>query len=416
MTTTWNISADPAALREAVAWASLAAAGNRETDAYRKAITMEWAGGKLTLSAFDGDMYATTTIPAAHAGPADLDAPPFAVHASAAKLDRLCRELPLEPVRLREDGAYLYVACGAAHWKIAILGDPGGELPRLQTPPVLGTVEAGPLQTALRAVLPSVADPKDDKRDAYQHVLLVVPDGGRVIEAWGTNSYVLTRMPCPWQPAAPGGHRIILPKAALQIVAKAVAGEVTLRADEGTVGFDFAGKSFIVRRWTGQFPDIAGYVSGLPAPYLTADVDADELAGALRRAGAVMETADQVTLLFKADGTVTVTAGDTAGDGDTAEETLFATLSWPGGEDREDVTITFNPSFLATAVTAPPGAKDIRIGYAADVRHPAGVMQQKPVRFTDARSTGVTDGEDPAPCCSVLVPIAHQHVQRRAAA
>lgn len=387
---------DPAALAGAITWAA-AACARKPVTPWDTAMGLRWDGTRLALSAFDGEVAATSSIPAQNTREDTApDAAAEAAYVFGPTLAAIAAQLPREPVRLRtsDDTRTLKIACGPAMWEIRTIPDEGTIPAFPAIPGAAGTTPAANLQVAIRAVLPSVAT--DAKvPEALHHVCLAIDgDGGApaTLTAWGTNRYMMGMMPCPWIPAGDvAAAMILVPRRVAEVIARDAAGDVTIRAGESLVGFEFEGRVITARLFGEPFPNMARHVEGAADAPVVIEWDAGELAGTLKRVGVATkgDAFPRVTLHITGD-----IAEVTAGTEDRALETVVVKARRAGegtgdGPPPEpvEVDLSFNAALLGAAVAAVPGAQVVALRYTAP-----------------AKAVGITDGEPTASYRGVLMP------------
>jgi DNA polymerase III sliding clamp (beta) subunit (PCNA family) len=386
---------DPAALKDAAGWAA-AGVAHKPLYAWQSAIGLRWDGSRLTVAAFDSEVYATSSVPAQRTAEiTDPDALDEVVYVFGPTLVKIAAQLPREPVRIRtsDAGRTVTVKCGPAQWQIRSIPDDGTipEFPAI--PDVAGTTPAAMLQVALRAVLPSVAT--DTKvPESLHHVNLAItrpgPDAPAKLTAWGTNRYMCGMMPCPWIPAEGVAEAsVLVPRRVAEVIARDAAGEVAIRVSGSLVGFEFEGRVLIARLFDEAFPNMTRHME-VPAAVVI-EWDAAELIGTLKRVGVATAGEDFPRVALHITGDL---AEVTAGTEDRAVETVVIKARRPG-EDGQDgpppepveVDLAFNAGFLAAAVAAVPAAQVVALRY-----------------MSSAKAVGITDSDESQLYRGVLMP------------
>jgi len=157
-----QVERDP--LAEAVAWTARALPA-RPTAPVLAGMRLQ-AGSELTLSTFDYEVSAQSTIPVQ----ADE---PGTVLVSGRLLAEIVRSLPARPVDLSTDGTRTTVKCGSATFTLMLL--PADEYPTLpEMPEVTGTVGADTFASAISQV--GIAAGRDDTLPALTGIRMEISD------------------------------------------------------------------------------------------------------------------------------------------------------------------------------------------------------------------------------------------------
>ena len=183
-----QVERDP--LAEAVAWTARALPA-RPTAPVLAGMRLQ-AGSELTLSTFDYEVSAQSTIPVQ----ADE---PGTVLVSGKLLAEIVRNLPARPVDLTTDGTRTTVKCGSATFTLMLL--PADEYPTLpDMPDITGTVGADTFASAINQV--AIAAGKDDTLPALTGIRVEINDDTLTLVA--TDRYRLAVRELRWTPVAPG--------------------------------------------------------------------------------------------------------------------------------------------------------------------------------------------------------------------
>ncbi|MFD7652687.1 DNA polymerase III subunit beta [Actinosynnema sp. NPDC059797] len=279
---------------------------------------------------------------------------PATVHADGAvlvparPLAETLRGLDDPQVRLVVEGSRLAIRTGTARFALPLLdlaSHPG--VPRL--PPAVGTVPARTLASTLAAV--SSAASKDDALPVFTGVR--VHGTASRLELIATDRYRMAFASLPW--VRTGELDVLAPAAVLAEASRQPDrdAEVAVHADADRVALSWSGGSVSTALLAAPFPD--DRVRKLLEAVIdsTVLVEADVLAGAVRRAVPYAGPHGSVTLQLH-DGELRVRGSDPqAGE---SEESVKATV------DGNRVTKTFQARYLADALRAFGGRRvELRI-------------------------------------------------------
>ena len=202
-----QVERDP--LAEAVAWTARALPA-RPTAPVLAGMRLQ-AGNELTLSTFDYEVSAQSTIPVQ----ADE---PGTVLVSGRLLAEIVRSLPARPVDLTTDGTRTTVKCGSATFTLMLL--PTDEYPTLPgMPEVTGTIGADTFASAISQV--AIAAGRDDTLPALTGIRMEI--NGDTLTLVATDRYRLAVRELRWTPVTPGLNTAVL-------VPARVLGDTALRA------------------------------------------------------------------------------------------------------------------------------------------------------------------------------------------
>ncbi len=327
-------------LAEAVAWTARSLPA-RPPVPVLAGLLVEASGDQLTLSSFDYEVSARTTIDATveEAGTALV---------SGRLLAEITRSLPDRPVTLSTEGTKVLLVCGSSRFSLPTL--PVEDYPTLpDMPAVTGTLHGAAFAAAVAQV--AVAAGRDDTLPVLTGIRLEI-DGSTLTLA-ATDRYRLAVRELPWDPGQSDGEAVALvPARTLADTAKALAAgsAVSLALSSGGIGeglIGFEGDAATGARRTtsrlldGEFPK---YRALLPSESQTvASLDTAAFVESVRRVALVAERNAPVRLTFSA-GEVQLDAG--TGDDAQASESLEATL------EGESITIAFNPQYLLDGLGA----------------------------------------------------------------
>ena len=327
-------------LAEAVAWTARSLPA-RPPVPVLAGLLVEASGDQLTLSSFDYEVSARTTIDATveEAGTALV---------SGRLLAEITRSLPDRPVTLSTEGTKVLLVCGSSRFSLPTL--PVEDYPSLpDMPATTGTLHGAAFAAAVAQV--AVAAGRDDTLPVLTGIRLEID--GPTLTLAATDRYRLAVRELAWEPGQSAGEAVALvPARTLADTAKALAAgsAVSLALSsggigEGLIGFEGDGATG-ARRTTsrlldGEFPK---YRALLPSESQTvASLDTAAFVESVRRVALVAERNAPVRLTFSA-GEVQLDAG--TGDDAQASESLEATL------EGESITIAFNPQYLLDGLGA----------------------------------------------------------------
>lgn len=277
---------------------------------------------------------------------------PATVHAEGAvlvparPLAETLRGLADQQVRLVVEGSRLAVRTAAARFALPLLdlaAHPG--VPPL--PPLVGRAAGAALAGALVPV--STAASKDDALPVFTGVRLHA--AGDRLELISTDRYRMAFASLPW---SGGALDVLAPASALTEVSRRFgAGEVAVHADDDRVALVWAGGSASTALLAAPFPDDRARKLLEAVAESTAVVEADALAGAVRRAVPYSGAHGVVTIQVD-DGELRVRGEDPrAGE---SEESVKASV------DGDRLTRSFQVRYLADALRAFSGGRvELRI-------------------------------------------------------
>jgi DNA polymerase-3 subunit beta len=310
-------------------------------------VRAELLGDTLTLTGSDLDL--TITVGTTVSGQAD------GTTVLPAKLaSDVVRALPPGAVTVEvgdtaEAGGEARITADRAEFSLRVT--PADEYPKLaptEADPV--QLEAGEFARALHQVTPAAST--DDNRPIITGVLLAAEDGGLRLVA--TDSYRLAVRDLAGQSGTLGGRSsVLVPSRALREVERLLgvggAGEtradaITLRLGERDAAFEIGTTRVTTRLIEGEFPNYRGLI---PSSYPNRLVVGREpLLDAVRRVRLLARDATPVRLALSADGLELLAITQDVGQ---AHEQLDA--KYEGAE----LTVAFNPEYLAQGVEVTPG-------------------------------------------------------------
>jgi DNA polymerase-3 subunit beta len=327
-------------LAEAVAWTARALPA-RPTVPVLAGIRLS-ADADLTLSSFDYDVSAQSTVPVTSVEEAG------SALVSGRLLAEISRSLPARPVQIIADSGRAVLTCGSATFNLLTM--PEDEYPALpEMPPAAGVVGSDAFATAVSQS--AIAAGRDDTLPALTGVRIEIE--GDTLTLISTDRYRLAVRELRWTPERNDEvAAVLVPARALSETARALTAgaEVSIalalpgqdgQGGDGMIGFEGAGRRTTTRLLGGEFPR---YQALLPTNLRsTAELSASVLAEAVKRVALVAERNTAVRLAFSA-GQLVLEAG--TGDEAQAQEVLEASF------DGDDLSIAFNPQYLLDGLAA----------------------------------------------------------------
>jgi DNA polymerase-3 subunit beta len=276
---------------------------------------------------------------------------PGVVLVPARLLGDTVKSLSDAPIDFETDQSQARIRCAAYEGTIRLL--PADDFPGLQEPS--GTrisVEAGPFADAALQVARAAS--RDDARPVLTGVLIEVSREGVVMVA--TDSYRLAVRDLV--ATADGEAKAIVPERALTEAGRAAAADekapIEAFVDESQVAFRIGNLTLTSRLIEGEFPNYRQLLPDSQESRLTAS--RQQLLDAVRRVGLMARDTTPVRMEFNALG---VKLSSSSPDLGQAVETVEARY------EGEDLTVAFNPQYLADGLTAAHGESvrlDVRDG------------------------------------------------------
>ncbi len=322
-------------LAEAVAWTARSLPVRPPVPVLAGVRLEATSDGTLTLSTFDYDVSARSTIPAAVAESGG-------VLVSGRLLADIAKALPAKPVDLSLDGSKVVLRCGAS--RFTLLTMPVEDYPALpQMPELSGTIDADVLTEAVNQV--TIAASRDETLPLLTGVRVEIE--GEKLTLMATDRYRLAMRELSWHPSSPSFSAVALVRArTLSDVAKSLtsAGSVDValgNSSASLIGFAAGGRQTTSLLVEGDYPPVRRL---FPEETTThAVVATGPLIEAARRVALVAERNTPIRLSFS-EGQVVLEAGQ--GEDAQASEVLEATLV------GEDIVTAFNPSYLLDGLGA----------------------------------------------------------------
>lgn len=268
------------------------------------------------------------------------------------------KSLSNAPVDVETDQGQARIRCAAYEGTLRLL--PAEDFPGLQEPSGTRlTAEAGAFAEAVNQVGRGAS--RDEARPVLTGVLLEVSREGVVMVA--TDSYRLAVRELV--ATADGEARAIVPERAMSEAGRAAAadekGTVEVFVDESQVSFKIGGLTLTSRLIEGEFPNYRQLLPESSESRLT--ISRQQLLDAVRQVGLLARDTTPVRLEFNALG---VKLSSSSPDLGQAVETVEARY------EGEDLTVAFNPQYLADGLTAANGETvrlDVRDGLKPGVVH-----------------------------------------------
>jgi DNA polymerase-3 subunit beta len=255
------------------------------------------------------------------------------------------------PVEFETDQSQAHLRCAAYEGTLRLL--PAEDFPGLQEPSGTRiTAEAGAFAEAVTQV--GRAASRDEARPVLTGVLLEISREGVVLVA--TDSYRLAVRDLV--ATADGESRAIVPERAMSEAGRAAAadekGSVEIWVDEAQIAFQVGTLTLTSRLIEGEFPNYRTLLPDASDNRLT--ISRQQLLDAVRRVGLLARDTTPVRMEFNALG---VKLSSSSPDLGQAVETVEARY------EGEDLTVAFNPQYLADGLTAATGESirlDVRDG------------------------------------------------------
>ncbi|MBQ3357897.1 MAG: DNA polymerase III subunit beta [Microbacterium sp.] len=300
-------------------------------------VLIEADGSGLTLSAFDYEASARTTIEATVDTPGTI-----LVHGRL--LSDIASRLPNAPIEIavEEDGG-ITVTCGSARFTLAAM--PVEEYPSI--PEVAGSsgvVPADEFGTAIAQV--GFAASRDDVTPVLTGVQLEV--SGQSLSLVATDRYRVSLRDVPWDGESAGDQTALVPARTLVEVGKTFGHAGTIQiafsgaGDREIIAFTAGNKTVTSLLIKGNFPPVRRLFPEQTDHY--AVVNTADLIEAVRRVALVLDRAAPLRFTFSSD---SVTMDASGSEHARASESVDAILS--GGEE---VVLGLNPQYLIEALGA----------------------------------------------------------------
>ncbi|MGZ8652186.1 MAG: DNA polymerase III subunit beta [Actinomycetota bacterium] len=311
-------------------------------------------GGELTLITTDLEVSARLTI-SVQVSESGIALVP------ARLLGDTVKSLSNAPVEFETDQSQVTIRCAAYEGTLRLL--PAEDFPGLQEPSgTTVTAEAAAFAEAVGQVGRGAS--RDEARPVLTGVLLEVSREGVVMVA--TDSYRLAVRDLV--ASASGEAKAIVPERAMSEAGRAASADekatVEIFVDESQVSFKIGTLTLTSRLIEGEFPNYRQLLPEATESRLT--VSRQQLLDAVRRVGLLARDTTPVRMEFNALG---VKLSSSSPDLGQAVETVEARY------EGEDLTVAFNPQYLADGLTAATGETvrlDVRDGLKPGVVHGEG--------------------------------------------
>lgn len=338
-------------------------------------VRLEVAGGRLTISAFDYDVSATASV-------AGSDTKPGSILVNGATLAGIVKATPkgktvtvtleradtpaaeaTDDTPARDASSALVVRCQGSTSRITAL--PEEDYPALpELPPAAGVFAADAFKRSVARVAPLAGT--DDTLPVLTTVR--VECGAASVDMAATDRYrlgvdTLDWTAQAWQDAAGNGYAFQAPAKLLADFAKSTArgGKVTVHYQPATEPDSDAGVSYAAPlggfsdetrtvTFRAEYSEFPRYRALMPGdPDVSALVNAETLAGAIKRAAVLAERNTPVRLTFGPDLPTVVIQAGTAGE-TAAEENVDVAYF---GADT--MTVAYNPAYLLSLLAGVTG-------------------------------------------------------------
>jgi len=310
-------------------------------------VLIEADGASVTLSAFDYESSARTTIAAevATAGRTLV---------SGRLLAEIASRLPAAPVEFSVEDGRVSIRCGAG--RFTLLPMPVEEYPALPQIGAEGGVVPGDVfSDAIAQVV--VAASRDDVTPVITGVQLEVGEGSLSLVA--TDRYRVAIRDIPWDSAGSGltEATALVPARVLAEIGKTFAHAATVRisiaegGDRELIAFSADDKAVTSLLIKGNYPPVKRLFPQSVDDY--AVLSTSDLVDAVRRVSLVLEREAALRFSFTPDGLVLEAAGSEQAQ---ASETIDAVLT------GEETVVSLKPQFLVDALGA-VHSEFVRLGF-----------------------------------------------------
>lgn len=323
----FKIRADRAALADAAAWVAQALPKKHAAPA-TFGIRLTAEAEALTLQAFDFERSMAATIPAEVSASGE-------VLVAGHFLRQIVAAIKGKRVELALDGTRLTIAAGRSTYRVGVMALE--DYPKLPDfPPVVGRIEADDL----RAIASTVEHASS--RDEMLAILTAVhlEGDGEHVTAQTTDRFRIASTETRWD--GKEDFTANVPAVSLLAMLKGLGGPLEVGASEGLFGVRDGSRSATTRLLDDDFPKLASHINAEPVG--TCEVDAEALAGAVKRAAMVTEENTSIQLRITRD-EIEIDAGGQDGEGSEFIEC----------ESDAEFEAGYNPDFLHDALSAVDG-------------------------------------------------------------
>jgi DNA polymerase-3 subunit beta len=348
-----RIAVDRSVFTDAVKWVEQGLAKNPAQPVLGY-VPLSVSGGRLTLSGFDYEVGAETSVDVTVDGGGT-----FKTLVSGRLLGQLAGALPRDTVYLTlNEGEEVGLSCGASEWTLHTA--PVEEYPALPPlPPLLGTVNGGDFADAVSRV--AFATGAADGLPVLAGVWVVL-DGDH-ITMFASDRFRIPHITIPWEPSRPDiDARVSLPARFIQTAAKQMAGEAKLSlafdgasSHVGTFGLDAGWRHITGRPYASEYPTNILKAADAVKPSTFVDVDTAALTEAVKRVSMILDPKMPLGMEVGNRQITVSAAGDTTASG---REAVTAEI------DGEPFDTLINPHFLTDALSA-MRTPTTRLGYSA---------------------------------------------------
>lgn len=253
----------------------------------------------------------------------------------------IVRSLPEGSVEVGVEAEEARIAAGRSEFSLRVL--PSDEFPRLAEPggePV--SLASAELAAALAQVVPAAS--RDDARPILTGVLVAAEPGGLRLVA--TDSFRLAVRDLPGTSVLAEGQHVLVPSRALAELSRLLSGAdtLTVRLGERDAGFEVGSTRLTTVLIEGEFPNYRSLIPSSQPNRLT--VGREALLEAVRRVKLLAREATPVRLAMSSDGLELVAVTQDVGQ---AHESLDAKF------EGSELTVAFNPEYLAQGIEVAPG-------------------------------------------------------------
>ena len=319
------------ALAEALSTAGRAATGRTGALPVLSGLRLELAGDQLSITGTDLDLTIQLTLAVGGDGDGGVVLP-------ARLATDIVRSMGAGKVEVIVEGDDVNISGGRSQFSVRPLSL--DDYPKLATPSASSvTLPSAAVGEALRQVVRAAST--DEARPILTGVLLTAENGGLRMVA--TDSYRLAVRDLADHEVLGADQKVLVPGRALNELQRLVGGgdELTMRLGDRDATFEVGGTRLSTRLIEGEFPN---YRQLIPASHPnTLTVAREPLLEAIRRVKILAKDATPVRLQMGGD-TLRLTA--ITQDVGNASEELDA------GYEGADLTVAFNPEYLASGVEA----------------------------------------------------------------
>ena len=319
------------ALAEALSTAGRAATGRTGALPVLSGLRLELAGDQLSITGTDLDLTIQLTLAVGGDGDGGVVLP-------ARLATDIVRSMGAGKVEVIVEGDDVNISGGRSQFSVRPLSL--DDYPKLATPSASSvTLPSAAVGEALRQVVRAAST--DEARPILTGVLLTAENGGLRMVA--TDSYRLAVRDLADHEVLGADQKVLVPGRALNELQRLVGGgdELTMRLGDRDATFEVGGTRLSTRLIEGEFPN---YRQLIPASHPnTLTVAREPLLEAIRRVKILAKDATPVRLQMGGD-TLRLTA--ITQDVGNASEELDA------GYEGTDLTVAFNPEYLASGVEA----------------------------------------------------------------